>query len=289
MTQIKLKHLNTYFHVAIIAILIVVMYYPIIIDLVDQWLNDSNYSHGLLIPLIAGYFIWQKRDQLKKINVHKSNIGLIVLLGGLVINIAGTAAAEFFTVRLSLIIVIIGILIYFYGLELFKTIWFPLLFLFFMVPLPYVIYYAITFPMQLLSTKLSAAVLQFTGFSILRQGNIIHLPNYSLEVVEACSGLRSLMTLTALGAALAYLTQKNIFTGVGLFLLSIPIAIIANVIRIIITAIGAYLISPKFADGFLHEASGLVVFMVGFISLGIAGLILRRLTERRGMEGAIDA
>jgi exosortase len=144
-----------------------------------------------------------------------------------------------------------------------------------MIPIPYVIYYAVTFPMQLFSTKIAVFFLDLFSLPVTSQGNIINLPNYQLEVVEACSGIRSLMTLTALGAAMAYMTQKTVFSGIIVFLFSIPIAIGANVFRIFITAIGAYTISPKFAEGFIHEASGLIVFLVGFLSLGGVAMMIK--------------
>lgn len=260
------------------------VYFEVVLPLITDWWTDSNYSHGFLIPFISIYFIWQKRGNLANLLQEKSNLGLILLIIGLGIYIIGTAAAEFFSVRFSLILVILGITLYFYGKKLIKEIWFPILFLIFMIPIPYVIYYSITFPMQLFSTKAATFLIQLAGFNVLRQGNIIHLSNYSLEVAEACSGLRSLITLSALGAAIAYMTQKTIFSAIFLFLLSVPIAIAANVFRILFTAFGAVMISPKFADGFLHEMSGLVVFLIGFISLGIAASVIRWMGNLKNYE-----
>ena len=274
--------------IAFIFILFIIIYWPVIKELMYDWSHDDNYSHGFLIPVISLYFVWQKKELLLIDHQRTGRMwGLAILIFGLLMYIVGTAAAEWFITRVSLLVVLAGIVIYLWGTAVGRKVWFPILFLFFMIPLPYVIYYAMTFPMQLLSTKAAAFVLKLSGFTILRQGNIIHLPNYALEVVEACSGLRSLMTLSALGAAMAYLTQRNLFTGLVLFLTAIPIAIIANVIRIIITAIGAYLISPKFADGFLHEASGLVVFSVGLISLAGMAYLLSFITRPLSRSGDV--
>jgi exosortase len=255
------------------------IYAPVIISMAGQWENDANYSHGFLIPVLSLYLFWQRKDELNLLENRTNIIGLILLLSGLLFYVIGTAAAEFFTVRFSFVVVIAGMILYLAGMQKFKIVWFPILFLFFMIPLPYVLYYAMTFPMQLLSTKFASILLTAIGFPILRQGNIIHLPNYSLEVVEACSGLRSLMTLTALGAALAYMTQRSIIFGLLLFVMAVPVAIGANVFRIFLTAIGAQLISPKFAEGFLHEMSGILVFIVGFSMLGVIGLIFRRIDK----------
>ena len=272
----KIKsRLNIHLPLIILALLLIVAYFQVIISLITTWWSDSNYSHGFLIPIVSGYFIWQKKEKLRKIVQDNSTIGLVILIIGLVIYIIGVSAAEYFSTSVSLVIVIFGIILYLYGKSFIKELWFPILFLFFMIPLPYVIYYAVTFPMQLFSTRVAALLLQLFGFAVYRQGNIIHLQNYTLEVVEACSGLRSLITLTALAAAMAYLTQKTASNRAFLFLLSIPIAIGANVFRIMLTASGAVLISPELAEGFLHEISGLVVFLVGFILLEIAGTSIK--------------
>jgi exosortase len=145
----------------------------------------------------------------------------------------------------------------------------------FMIPIPYVLYYAATFPMQLLASKVAGVVLNGIGLPLVRQGNILHIPNYSLEVAEACSGIRSLFSLLALGALFAYFTQPNKIKAVILFLATIPIAIAGNVFRVTVTALAAHTISIKFAEGILHEISGLIVFVFSLIALFVFGAILR--------------
>jgi len=264
----------------LLSILLIGIYFQVIIELVVQWWDDPNYSHGFLIPLVSGFFVWKARKKLGTLPTQNSNWGLLVLVAGLGLYVVGTAAMEYFSVRFSMVVVVIGLVLYFGGKKFLKTLWFPLVFLAFMIPIPYVIYYSVTFPMQLFSSKLACEFLQLSGLSVMRQGNVIHLPNYSLEVIEACSGLRSLMTLSALGAAMAYMTQKSLVGGVIVFFSSIPIAIGANVFRLVITALGAFLISPKFAEGFLHEASGLVVFLSGLFCLSLVAVAVRQLEKR---------
>jgi len=264
----------------LLSILLIGIYFQVIIELVVQWWDDPNYSHGFLIPLVSGFFVWKARKKLGTLPTQNSNWGLLVLVVGLGLYVVGTAAMEYFSVRFSMVVVVIGLVLYFGGKKFLKTLWFPLVFLAFMIPIPYVIYYSVTFPMQLFSSKLACEFLQLSGLSVMRQGNVIHLPNYSLEVIEACSGLRSLMTLSALGAAVAYMTQKSLVGGVIVFFSSIPIAIGANVFRLVITALGAFLISPKFAEGFLHEASGLVVFLSGLFCLSLVAVAVRQLEKR---------
>lgn len=264
--------LFTWISFAVLAFL----YLPALIGMAEVWWGDDNYSHGFLIPVISGYLLWKKRKELAEVPQSTgNNLGLFILICGMVIFVLATAAAEYFTLRSSMIITLIGLVWYLYGYQMIRKTWFELLFLFFMVPLPYVIYYSMTFPMQLFATTITTKILSFVGMSALQQGNIIHLPGYSLEVAEACSGLRSLISLLALGALYARFTQKTTGRQVFLFLSTIPIAIAANIFRLLFTAVGAYAVSRELAEDFLHELSGMMVFVVAFIMLFIWGAIIK--------------
>jgi exosortase len=272
----------------LLILLFIGLYLQVIISLVGDWWADSNYSHGFLVPLVSAYLVWKKKDKLKFLERKKSYFGFLILLLGLGIYIVGTAGAEYFSARFSLVIVLFGLVYYLNGKEWAKELLFPIGFLVFMVPIPNVIYYAIAFPMQMLSSKLTQYVLHFIGLPSIRQGNIIHLPNYSLEVAEACSGLRSLVSLLALGAFFAYITfPKKPNTGKSdlkrgiLFLSVFPIAIAANIFRILITAIGAYVVSPKLAEDFLHKLSGLVVFLISVFSLFVVSQIIKFFNRKK--------
>jgi exosortase len=272
----------------LLILLFIGLYLQVIIGLVGDWWVDSNYSHGFLVPLVSAYLVWKKKDKLKSLERKKSYFGLLILLLGLGIYIVGTAGAEYFSARFSLVITLFGLVFYLNGKEWAKELLFPIAFLAFMVPIPYVIYYSIAFPMQILSSKLTQYVLHFIGLPSIRQGNIILLPNYSMEVAEACSGLRSLVSLLALGAFFAYTTfPKEPDTGKSnlkrlmLFLSVFPIAIAANIFRILITAIGAYVISPKLAEDFLHKLSGLIVFLISVFSLFIFSQIIKFFSRKK--------
>jgi len=261
---------------------IVAMYLPILIGLVQDWYLDDNYSHGFLIIPISVWLIWRKRDDLRKIPLVTCKWGLLVIVGSLLLFIVGTAGAEYFTTRVSMLGLVFGIALYLAGYKWVREVWFAFFFLIFMIPLPYIIYYTATFPLQLLGSKIAAGVLGVIGIPHFRQGDIIHLPdNYSLEVAEACSGLRSLVTLAALGALLAYLTQNVKWKAMVLFVAALPIAIAANIFRICVTAIGAYGISREIAEDFIHELSGTIVFMFSLICL----LILSSLLKANEMKG----
>jgi len=270
------------FEPTLLAVVLLGLYFQVIIGLVSEWWTDSNYSHGFLVPLICLFVIWRKRNLLKTIEKEKSRLGFPVFLAGLLIYVIGTAGAEYFSVRFSLVVVIFGLALYFFGKRIIKEIWFGIIFLLFMIPIPYVIYYALAFPMQLLSSKVSVFFLHLIGVPALRQGNIIYLPGaYTLEVAEACSGLRSLVSLLALGALLAYLLQKSKLKQVTLFLSTIPIAILANFFRIFLTAVGAYTISVKLAEDFLHEVSGIFVFLISTFFLLCVSLLLNLFGKRK--------
>jgi len=259
----------------IILALVFLVYLPILIDLVADWYSDDNYSHGFLILPVSFWLIWRKRKELVQTPARKNKLGLLFAIGSLFLLIAGTAGAEYFTARVSLVFLLFSITLYLFGWMFTRKIWFAFFFMLFMIPIPYVIYYSVTFPMQLFSSRVSGVILEAIGLPLIRQGNIIHIPGYSLEVAEACSGIRSLFSLLALGALFAHFTQPNKYKAVILFLSTIPIAIAGNVFRITVTAIAAHAISVKFAEGILHEISGLLVFAFSLILLFIFGAILR--------------
>ena len=244
------------------------------LDLIQDWIHDGNYSHGFLVVPIAIWIFYRGRKNLV-FPAETSRLGLAFIVLGSLGLILGIAASEFFITRMSLILQMAGIGMTYLGRTNFRKVWFAFFFLLFMVPVPAVIYYQATLPMQLLSTKATTLLLQMLGMPAIRQGNIIHLPGYSLEVIEACSGLRSLVTLLALGALYSWLYMPGKIRPILLTLAMIPIAIAANVFRITLTAIGAYTISKELADTFLHEVSGLLVFISALVMMMILGAILR--------------
>ncbi|UCF04176.1 MAG: exosortase/archaeosortase family protein [bacterium] len=254
----------------------IALYIPVLVPLFRQWLNDPNYHHGLLVPVIAGFLLYKQRERLKELREGNGAVaGIICVASAAVLLIGGTAASELFTSRVSIPLLLIGASLFLRGVRFTKVAAFPLLFLFLMIPLPYIIYYKITFPMQLMSAKISTRVLHILQVNVIRKGNILHLPNYSLEVVAACSGLRSLMTMFVLALILAALSGISTTRKVILVALAVPAAIAANTIRLVVTAVGAYTSGPALAEGILHEISGLIVFFVGFMLLMIAALLLR--------------
>ncbi len=276
-TQFLSNKNNRHFSFSVITLVLV--YLPVIYDLIWAWYEDPNYSHGFLVPLISGYLIWKKRKELSEIAKSTQNLGLIPIIAGVLLFILGNAASEYFTVRFSMVMILFGLVHYYYGNLFIRRVWFEILFLLFMIPIPYVIYFSATFPMQLLASKVTVFLLDGLGMPVIRQGNIIHLANQSLEVAEACSGLRSLISLLALGAIYGYLTQKRFSGKIILFLSTIPIAMIGNIFRVFITSIIVYTFEADVTAEPIHSTMGASVFVVAFVLLLIFGTILKRVIK----------
>jgi exosortase len=265
----------------VLGLLLLLTYLPVMVDLVKDWWQDSNYSHGFLIPLVSIYLAYKKWPKVAQSEQRPCWWGLGLLIFGLALLVLGTAGAEYFTARLSFVVVMAALVAYLYGKRALGLLLVSICYLLFMIPIPYTIYYSLTLPMQLLASKSAVGVLQFLGIPVLQAGNIMILPNYSLEVGEACSGLRSLVSLMALGFLFAYLTQKRNLHRALLFASTPVIAIIANVFRVSTTALGAYAVSPKLAEDFLHKLSGLLVFACSAFCLVILGGILSWVQKRK--------
>ncbi len=240
------------------------LYHPILEKLVYDWWHDPNYSHGILLPLFSGYLIWQKRGELLTHPLKASWWGLLVVGVGLLFLLLGWVAGEQFTQRVSFLVVLYGGLIFLLGWPVARKLAFPVGILLLAIPIPYVIYNTLTFPLKLLATKMATSLLQSIGLSVYRDGNIIVLPNTTLEVVDACSGIRSLISLLAICVILAYFVRRPLWKL--LFVLaSVPVAIGVNVLRIFVTGILSYKFGAEAAEGFFHTFSGLAVFTLSLI------------------------
>lgn len=266
---------NRWYLLALLPLL-VLAYWTVVPGMVSDWNNDPNYSHGFLVPLIAGYFAWQKWPELKELQVSPSNLGLLVVAGSLLLLIFGFAGTEYFTMRSSLVFLLAGIILFWFGWAVFKGLLLPVGFLLFMVPLPYIVYDAMAFPLKLMVAKFSVAALKLMGIAVLREGNIIMFPQTVLEVADACSGLRSLMSLLALAVAYAVFSQKSNLMRVIMVLSAVPIAIATNMFRVIATGVLAQYYGAAAAEGFFHEFAGLAVFALAMVLLFLLGALLRK-------------
>jgi len=267
--------------VAILATLFFWLYGSTIAHLVGQWWSDPNFSHGFFVPLFSAFVIWRERDRLAHIPLRPSWSGLAVLLAGLAVLIVGRLGAELFLDRSSLLLVLAGVVILFLGSNLFRAILFPWAFLLLMIPIPTIMFNRITFPLQLLASKVAGIILPVLGVPILREGNVINLPSMALEVAEACSGIRSLMSLVTLAIIYGYLLEKRLWVRWLLALAAVPITVAANDVRIIGTGLLVQYWDPAMAEGYFHASWGLITFIVSLIMLyALHGLILLLFREK---------
>jgi exosortase len=242
------------------------LYAPVLRILVGQWYSDADYSHGFLVPFLSAYLIWARRDKLREIPRRPSLWGMVIVLGAMGLLFLGSLGAELFLARFSLLCAICGLIVYFCGGAMLRAVAFPMAFLLFAIPIPVVVYNEIVFPLQFVASRFATWTLETLNlFPILREGNVLILPGMSLEVVEACSGIRSLMSLLALAAGFGYVVERSVVARWILFLAMVPLAIISNGTRVMITAIMANYLGPKAAEGFMHEFSGWVIFVVATV------------------------
>jgi exosortase len=251
----------------LVASVTVLVYFPVLTSLVRQWASDDNYSHGFLVVPFAVYFAWLRRRDLAALPLRPHWFGLAVVLGSLALLLAGRLGAELFLARVSLIGLIAGTVLFLYGPSHFRVLAFPIAFLLLMIPLPAVVFNQLAFPLQLLASSAGETVLSASGIPVLREGNILVLPTTTLEVVQACSGIRSLVSLLTLAIILGKLTEPRLWARVALALLALPVAIAANAARVAGTGLAAEWISPQAAEGFFHEFSGWLMFVVAFSML----------------------
>lgn len=268
----------------LLVLLLALLYWKILRALGVQWWEDPNYSHGFIVPLFSGYLVWRQRKALARIVPAGTMVGGLVLLAGLACLLVGDLGAENFLMRGSLIVVLCGLVLFHLGAETFRRIWFPLVYLIFMVPLPGVVFYAVTFPLQQLAARQAAGALELLGVPVFLDGNVIQLSQITLGVTEACSGIRSLISLLAGAVAWAYLVLPWGWGAAVFVAATVPITIIANAGRVVATGLIGQWFGVEYASGFFHEFAGWVIYLFAFACLiGLQGLIqlAGRLGSRR--------
>jgi exosortase len=261
---------------SLITVGILLVYWQVFGTLVDAWWNDGNYSHGFFIIPLAAYFAWVRRDRLMATPERPTWFGLVVLAGSIALLVAGLLGSELFVSRISLIGALVGIVLFLYGWRHLKVLALPLAFLLLMIPIPAIILNQITMPLQLFASRVGAGALTACSIPVLREGNVLVLANTSLEVAEACSGIRSLVSLITLGIVYGYFTDTRLWVRLAIVASTVPVAILANGARVAGTGIAAHWWGPAAAEGFFHEFSGWVVFIAALaMILGIQRLIVR--------------
>lgn len=277
-----------------IAVAVAFLYFAVLVKLGNDWWHDENYSHGLLIPFVIAFIIWQARKQIGEWKARPATwLGAIGIALSLFALWAGTAGAELFVQRASLVLMLASVLVYFFGFRFMRFVAVPLMLLVLSIPIPQIIFNRIAFPLQIFASRCAVAAMSFLGIPVLRQGNVIELMPLGatepkkLAVVEACSGIRSLMTLVTLALIYAYFTQPpqtKVYATVRaiiLVLAAVPIAILTNALRVSGTGVLAHYYGTRVADGFFHSFSGWVIYIVAALMLFATGWMIDRVGRIR--------
>jgi exosortase len=275
--QAESKQVNTlaWFQIAVVVGLAGVLYIGVLIDLASEWWTVDASSYGMLVPPITLYIAHMRRHDILSIPAQSDLRGLWLVSLACMMFLAGRLSAEFFLTRISFVILLAGLTCTFWGSRRFKTLVFPFILLGTMVPLPAIVFNTAAAPLQLFASNVATSVAQALGVSIYRDGNVIHLANTSLGVAEACSGLNSLSALVVGSLLLGFLEDASVLGRVALFVLSVPLAIAVNVVRVAGTAVLADY-HTEFAMGFYHMLSGWLVFVLGFGLLWLTGKLVFR-------------
>ncbi len=266
---------TSFIQLAILSTLLLIVYWPTFLWMRARFIEaNSYYSHGFLVPFIVGFLIWNKRKELSNIKVKPLSAGLLIIIPSLLVHLLAYKWKINFVSGFSFLITLYGATLYLYGKGITKQLALPFCFLIFMIPLPQVLIIHISFNMKMFAAHIATSAINLMGISAAREGSIVYLPNTSVMVGDPCSGLRSLISLTALGALYAYLINLTTIKKIILFFTSIPLALIANIIRIILILVVAFVYGSDIATGKFHDFSGFLLFLIALIGLIIAGKIL---------------
>jgi exosortase len=257
----------TWFGALSLSALVLALYAPVLGSLMRQWWTDPNNGHGFFVPLFAAYVLWSVRDRWRAQPFRPDNFGVAIMLFAVGLRILGLLGAEVFIARLSIVIMISGIVLFLAGRQALRSIAFPIGYLLFMFPLPAIVYYQLTLPLQLWASRLGATGLVVLGIPTVREGNLLYLPNCTLNVVEACSGIRSLVSLLAVAVAYGYFSERSAWKRTVLALVSFPVAIATNGLRLVATGVLSYFFGPSVDSGAVHVTLGLGFFALAFVSI----------------------
>jgi exosortase len=266
---------------ALLVAFVGLLYAGIFAGLGKQWWDDPNLSHGFMVPLVSSYVLWHQRDRLRRVPLQPSNFGLLVMLAAIAMLLAATLSADLFVSRISFLVLLAGLILFLAGRPMLGTVAFPLGFLIFMIPLPGLLYYQLTFPLQLVASRFATAALLFLHVPITRAGNLLILPNCTLEVAEACSGVRSLLSIVALAVAYGYLSEARLWKRIVLAVLMVPVAVICNGLRLVGTGLISYYAGQESALGFFHTFSGWLIFLMALALMLLANWLLQIFESRR--------
>ena len=263
--------------ITLVLLTIALSFWDVLKGMYAQWMKNDDFSYGILILPIALYLIWEKRKTITAITPKLDLRGIIIMMGAIGLYILGDLGAELFVRRIAIITLCIGAVWWLYGIRIIRILAFPLAFLFLMLPLPGIIYRNITFSLQIFSSKISVQLLNALGYLAYREGNIIDMGFGQFQVIDACNGLRFIMPMLTLGVLFAFIRPQIWWKRFVLITITVPLAMLTNILRIVGTGILAKYFGNSVAQGFFHDFSGWAVFMVSFFLFGLFAIILKRL------------
>ncbi len=243
-------------------------------SLVSQWSADDNYSHGFLVFPLAAYFLWTRRAAFRAAPIDPNGWGVAIIVASLAIFVAGSLGSELFLSRLSLLGVVAGTVLFLWGSQHLRIAAFPIAFLLLMIPWPAILFNEIAFPLQLVASWFGEVALHALAIPATREGNIITLAGVSLEVAEACSGIRSLVSLFALSIVFGYFGDARTWVRTALALMTVPIAVVVNGLRVAGIGVAAYWYGAGAATDFVHSSSGWLVFLGAIAAMFVAMRVL---------------
>ena len=270
----------------LVLVALLAVYWSVITGLISDWSTDDNYSHGFFIVPLALYFAWERRDKIAATPIAPSLFGLVVVIGSLFLLVAGLLGAELFLSRVSIVFTIIGAILFLFGWPMLRVLMFPVAFMLLMIPLPAIIFNKIAFPLQLLASNVGEYSIRSLDIPILREGNVLILANAKLEVAEACSGIRSLVSLFTLGLVFGYFVDNRIWVRSVIALSAVPVAILANGLRVASAGVAAHNFGMAGVEGLFHEFSGWVVFVLAFLMMFALQRLLQRLLPPPSLPAA---
>lgn len=275
----------SYLKYGILLLFLTALGIPIFPDMFNQWINEQDNSHCILIPFVSIFLGYRYARTITKEMIKPYSPGIIFLVISLFIYIIFVAGEIVLFARIGFILILISLVVFNFGLDVTRRVYFPLAFLFFMIPIPVTLYNMIAFPLQIFASKVSANIIYGAGIPVIREGNVLHLANTSLEVAEACSGIRSLVSYITIGILFVHLSKASLIKKILLLCSTIPLALMANIARISSSCVLAHFYGDKVAKGFLHEFSGMAVFMLGIVMIFLLDVLLSKISFTSRMSG----
>lgn len=277
---------NSKWLLVIVAALFVLTYASNFRKLFLDWGLDENYSHGYIVPVVFAFLLWQRRKQIAETEVSPRWWGILIVAAGLFQLALGRLAAENFVAHTSLLVVLAGLPVFLFGMGMLRLVAFPIVWLLFMIPIPAIIFYSIMFPLQLVASSMASTTLDVLRIPNLREGNVIFLPNYSMGVVEACSGIRGLISLVTMAVLLGHFREMKLWQRIALILLAVPIELVVNAVRIAGTGIIGNYWGQAYAEGFFHTFYGWFLFLASLLVLIGCSIGLNWISKKSGREEA---